>query len=43
MIESLGLPGFGYHSNPLEYVLIDAIPQRIYLARRMVMDLAQGR
>jgi glutamate carboxypeptidase len=26
VIESLGLPGFGYHSNQAEYVLIDAIP-----------------
>jgi glutamate carboxypeptidase len=43
VIESLGLPGFGYHSNLAEYVLIDAIPRRLYLAARMIMDLAQGR
>jgi glutamate carboxypeptidase len=43
VIESLGLPGFGYHSNQFEYVLIDAIPRRLYLASRMIMDLAQGR
>ncbi|MDB5914413.1 MAG: carboxypeptidase [Ramlibacter sp.] len=42
-IESLGLPGFGYHSNQAEYVMIDAIPRRLYLALRMVMDLGQGR
>jgi len=42
-IESLGLPGFGYHSNQAEYVLIDAIPRRLYLAARMVMDLGQGK
>ncbi len=42
-IESLGLPGFGYHSNQAEYVMIDAIPRRLYLAARMVMDLGQGR
>lgn len=38
VIESLGLPGAGYHSDKAEYVLIDAIPRRIYLASRMIMD-----
>ena len=42
-IESLGLPGFGYHSNQAEYVMIDAIPRRLYLAARMLMDLGQGK
>jgi glutamate carboxypeptidase len=42
-IESLGLPGLGYHSNQAEYVLVNAIPRRLYLAARMVMDLGQGR
>ena len=43
VIESLGLPGFGYHSNTAEYVLIDAIPRRLYMAARLIMDLGQGR
>jgi len=43
VIESLGLPGFGYHSNQAEYVMIDAIPRRLYLAARMIMDLSQGK
>ena len=43
VIEGLGLPGFGYHSNNAEYVMIDAIPRRLYLSTRMIMDLAQGR
>ena len=43
VIEGLGLPGFGYHSNQAEYVLIDAIPRRLYLASRMIMDLSQGK
>jgi glutamate carboxypeptidase len=38
VIESLGLPGAGYHSDKAEYVLIDAIPRRVYLASRMIMD-----
>ena len=40
MIESLGLPGFGYHSNQAEYVDISAIPRRLYLATRLIMDLS---
>lgn len=43
VIESMGLPGFGYHSNQAEYVMIDAIPRRLYLAGRMIMDLSQGK
>ncbi len=43
VIESLGLPGFGYHSDQAEYVLIDAIPRRLYLAARLIMGLSQGK
>ena len=43
VVEGLGLPGFGYHSNQAEYVVVDAIPRRLYLASRMVMDLSQGK
>lgn len=43
VLEGLGLPGFGYHSNQAEYVLIDTIPRRLYLSSRLIMDLAQGR
>jgi glutamate carboxypeptidase len=43
VIEGLGLPGFGYHSTQAEYVLIDSIPRRLYLASRLIMDLAQGK
>lgn len=41
VIEALGLPGYGYHTNDDEYVLVDAIPRRLYLAARMIMDVAQ--
>jgi len=41
VIESLGLPGFGYHSDTAEYVDIGAIPRRLYMAGRLIMDLAQ--
>lgn len=40
VIESLGLPGFGYHSDKAEYVQIDAIPRRLYLAVRLIETLA---
>ncbi|RZM04236.1 MAG: M20/M25/M40 family metallo-hydrolase [Variovorax sp.] len=43
VIESLGLPGSGYHSDKAEYVMIDAIARRLYMATRMVMDLGAGR
>jgi glutamate carboxypeptidase len=43
VVEGLGLPGFGYHSNNAEFVMLDAIPRRLYLASRMVMDLAHGK
>ena len=42
VLEGLGLPGFGYHSTEAEYVLIDSIPRRLYLASRLVMELARG-
>ena len=42
VIESLGLPGFGYHSDEAEYVLVDAIPRRLYLAARMIMANSSG-
>ncbi len=43
VIESLGLPGFGYHSDKAEYVDTSAIPRRLYLASRMIMELGQGK
>jgi glutamate carboxypeptidase len=43
VIESLGLPGFGYHSDKAEYVDISAIPRRLYMAARMIMDLGAGK
>jgi len=42
VIERFGLRGFGAHSNDAEYVLIDSIEPRLYLAVRMIMDAAQG-
>ena len=43
VIERFGLPGFGAHSAESEYILMDAIEPRLYLAARMIMDIARGR
>jgi glutamate carboxypeptidase len=42
-IEALGLPGYGYHANVGEWVLIDAIPRRLYLSAQMIMDVLQDK
>jgi glutamate carboxypeptidase len=41
VIERFGLRGFGAHSNDAEYVDIDSIVPRLYLAARMIMDVSQ--
>ena len=43
VIERFGLRGFGAHSNDAEYVEIDSIEPRLYLAARMIMDVARGK
>ena len=36
VVESMGLPGFGAHSNSDEYILVDRIPARLYLAAKLM-------
>ncbi len=43
VLERLGLRGFGSHSNNAEYIDIESIEQRLYLAARLIMDFAQGK
>lgn len=43
VVERFGLPGFGAHSAESEYVLVDAIEPRLYLAARLIMDVSRGR
>jgi glutamate carboxypeptidase len=43
VVERFGLPGFGAHSAESEYVLVDAIEPRLYLAARVIMDVARGK
>jgi glutamate carboxypeptidase len=41
VLEGLGLPGFGYHSNQAEYADMSAIPRRLYLSSRLIMAMTQ--
>jgi glutamate carboxypeptidase len=41
VLEALGLPGFGYHSSAEEYVVIDTIPRRLYLATSLIRELGR--
>jgi glutamate carboxypeptidase len=43
VVERFGLQGFGGHTADNEYVLLDTIEARLYLATRVVMDVARGK
>ena len=43
VIEGMGLSGFGAHSNDAEYIQINSIVPRLYLAARMIMDISQDK
>lgn len=43
VIERFGLQGFGAHTADSEYILIDNIEPRLYLAARMIMDVGRGK
>ncbi len=40
VLESLGLPGWGYHARD-EYIDLDSIVPRLYLSTRLLMDLGR--
>lgn len=42
VLESFGLAGFGYHARD-EYIEIDSIVPRLYLAARLLMDVSAGK
>lgn len=42
VVESFGLAGFGYHAKD-EYIEIDSIVPRLYLAARLMMDIGAGK
>jgi len=41
VVERFGLRGYGAHSTEDEYVLVSSIEPRLYLAARLIMDLAR--
>jgi glutamate carboxypeptidase len=43
VVERFGLMGFGAHSNEAEYIFVDSIEPRLYLATRLIIDLAGGK
>lgn len=43
VIEGFGLRGFGAHTVNAEYILTSSIEPRLYLATRMIMDIARGK
>ena len=43
VVERYGLQGFGAHSSNAEYVALDSIEPRLYLAVRTIMDIVQGK
>ena len=42
VVERFGLQGFGAHSNDDEYILLDSIEPRLYLASRLIIDFSRG-
>ena len=42
VLERFGLLSFGAHSSDSEYIRIDSIVPRLYLATRLIMDTARG-
>jgi glutamate carboxypeptidase len=43
VVERFGLQGYGGHTADDEYILLDTIEARLYLAARLVMDISKGK
>jgi glutamate carboxypeptidase len=43
VIEGFGVKSYGAHSNESEFIEISSIAPRLYLATRLIMDVAQGK
>lgn len=43
VVERFGLQGYGGHTADNEYVLLDTVEARLYLAARVVMDASRGK
>ena len=42
VVERFGVQGYGAHTADAEYILLDSIEPRLYLATRLVMDVSRG-
>ena len=42
VVERFGVQGYGAHTADAEYILLDNIEPRLYLATRLVMDVSRG-
>ena len=43
VLERFGLAAFGAHSSDDEYILVDSIEPRLYLAARLIIDFSRGK
>lgn len=41
VLEFLGLPGVGYHTTDAEYVYLESVPSRLYLAASLIRKLGR--
>lgn len=41
VLEFLGLPGVGYHTTDAEYVILESVPSRLYLAASLIRKLGR--
>lgn len=41
VIEGMGVSGYGAHSNQAEYILVESIVPRLYMATRLIMDISE--
>lgn len=41
VLESLGLPGAGYHTTDAEYVFLEPVPRRLYLVASLIRRLGR--
>jgi glutamate carboxypeptidase len=41
VLEFLGLPGAGYHTTDAEYVILESVPSRLYLAASLIRKLGR--
>jgi glutamate carboxypeptidase len=42
VLERFGLQGFGAHTTDAEYILIESIEPKLYLATRLIMEYSRG-